>query len=112
MWRIEVVQGEEKRVRHRQRTRGNGERGIRTLDTRFHVCRFSKPVPSASRPSLQEVTQAIPREHLVQVRDDHARGGNCGLAPVKSLATTTWVQLGASAGVSIITTPASAANPR
>jgi virginiamycin B lyase len=32
----------------------SGERGIRTLDTRFHVCRFSKPVPSASRPSLQE----------------------------------------------------------
>src|SRR2546429_6855216 len=32
----------------------SGERGIRTLDTRFHVCRFSKPVPSASRPSLRE----------------------------------------------------------
>src|SRR5690242_16938543 len=47
-----------KRVRQIQRTRVNGERGIRTLDTRFHVCRFSKPVPSASRPSLQEVTQA------------------------------------------------------
>src|SRR5438477_2533666 len=40
----------------------SGERGIRTLDTRFHVCRFSKPVPSASRPSLRESLERYWRE--------------------------------------------------
>ena len=34
----------------------SGEGGIRTLDTSFPVCRFSKPVPSASRPPLQDAT--------------------------------------------------------
>src|SRR5207237_1546054 len=44
----------EKRVHTGRADPPSGERGIRTLDTRFHVCRFSKPVPSASRPSLRE----------------------------------------------------------
>src|SRR2546423_12696481 len=45
----------------------SGERGIRTLDTRFHVCRFSKPVPSASRPSLPRGLQVRPATNLIQL---------------------------------------------
>src|SRR6266542_375464 len=61
--------GKEKRVRPASSGPSvSGERGIRTLDTRFHVCRFSKPVPSASRPSLREVTQGIVAGQRVQPR--------------------------------------------
>ena len=35
-----------------QLERGGGDGGIRTLDTLFKVCSFSKRVPSAARPRL------------------------------------------------------------
>ncbi len=37
-----------------RRTSFRGEGGIRTLDRGYPLCRFSKPVPSATRPPLQE----------------------------------------------------------
>src|SRR5690349_19500574 len=39
--------------------RTGGESGIRTRDTSCPVCRFSKPVPSATRPPLQTTQQAL-----------------------------------------------------
>src|SRR3972149_957514 len=35
--------------------RGSGEGGIRTLDRGYPLCRFSKPVPSATRPPLRVI---------------------------------------------------------
>ena len=35
--------------------RGGGDGGIRTLDTLFKVCSFSKRVPSAARPRLHRL---------------------------------------------------------
>src|SRR4051794_11117945 len=43
----------EREIRLAIRAKGGGEEGIRTLDTTFAVWRFSKALPSATRPPLR-----------------------------------------------------------
>src|ERR1700710_1717482 len=45
--------GGEGEIRRAIRAQGGGEEGIRTLDTTFAVWRFSKALPSATRPPLR-----------------------------------------------------------